>query len=154
MVSKDLKSWAETVAVDPSEVLALPEVARAAVKGKAGVNPKVIVMNPSLSTSYGALNHEELKGKNWSALFKDSKGAIRKAMSDGTFVAAAKIDKIEGGKVEKWQSSAGTQIEAKLVAIEDDETFVFEMANGRTIRTTTAQLSAESVQRAKSLVKE
>lgn len=154
MVSKDLKSWAETVAVDPSEILALPEFARAAVKSKVGVTPKVIVMNPTLSATYGALNHEELKGKNWSALFKDSKAGIRKAMSDGSFVPAAKVDKIEGNKIEKWQSSAGSEIEAKLVAIEDDETFVFEMANGRTIRTTAAQLSPESVKRAKSLVKE
>lgn len=142
------------MAVDPSEILALPEFARGAVKGKVGVTPKVIVMNPTLSATYGALNHEELKGKNWASIFKEPRGAIRKAITDGTFVAAAKVDKIEGGKVEKWQSSVDTEIEARLVAIEDNEVFVFEMASGRTIRTTAAQLSPESVKRAKSLVKE
>ncbi|MDQ8189139.1 hypothetical protein [Roseibacillus persicicus] len=153
-MSKEVLGWSQAVAVDPSEVLALPASVRAVVKGKAGVTPKVFVMNPSLSESFGAYNHEELLGKNWSAIFKDAKAGVRSAMSEGTFIQAGKVVKIPDAKIEKWQSAAGSAIEAKLVAIEDDATFVFETAAGKTIRTTADKLSEESVTRAKALATE
>ena len=46
----------------------------------------------------------------------------------GLLSKAGKVVKVSDSKVEKWQSAAGTAIEAKLVAIEDDEVFVFETA--------------------------
>lgn len=76
---------------------------------------------------------------------------MRAAVSAGTFVQAGKVVTIEDSKVEKWQSAAGSAIEAKLVAIEDDSVFVFETAAGKTIRTTADKLSKESVKRAQGL---
>ena len=154
LVSKDVLSWSQPVAVDPSEVLALPSEVRTVIKSKVGVTPKVFVMNPGLTKSYGNFNYEELKGRQWSTIFKEAKGGVRSALTAGTFVEAAKVVKIEDSKVEKWQSAAGSAIEAKLVAIEDDTTFVFETAAGKTIRTTADKLSKESVTRAKALAEE
>ena len=153
-MSKDVLGWSQPVAIDPSEVLALPSEVRTLIKGKVGVTPKVFVMNPTLTQSYGEFNYEELKGRNWSNIFKDAKGAVRKASSAGTFVEAGKVVKISDSKVEKWQSAAGSAIEAKLVAVEDDEVFVFETAAGKTIRATADKLSKESVKRAKALAEE
>lgn len=124
------------------------------IKSKVGVTPKIFVMNPSLTESYGEFNYEELKGRNWSNIFKEAKGAVRVAVSGGTFVKAGKVVKIADSKVEKWQSAAGSAIEAKLVSIEDDEVFVFETAAGKTIRATADKLSKESVKRAQALATE
>ena len=143
--------WSQAVAIDPSEVLALPSEARTVVKGKTGTTPKVFVLNPQLTESYGELNYEELKGRNWSTIFKKAKGAVRSAVTSGTFVKAGKVVKIENSKVEAWESAAGSAIEAKLVAIEDDEVFVFETAAGKTIRATADKLSKDSVKRAQAL---
>lgn len=145
-------SWSQPVAIDPSEVLALPDEARNLVKGKIGVTPKVFVMNPGLTENYGAFNHEELKGKNWSNIFKEAKGAVRSAQTKGTFVQAAQVVKIADSKVEKWQSAAGSALEAKLVAVEDDATVVFEMASGKIIRTTIDKLSEDSKKRVQELL--
>lgn len=153
-MSKEVLKWSQVVAVDPTDVLALPDEVREVVKGKLGVTPKVFVMNPSLTTSYGEFNHEELKGRNWPTIFKKAKAGVGSAVSKGTFIEAGKIVKVEGSTVEKWQSSAGSTIEAKLVAIEDDVVFVFETAAGKTLRATASQLSEESVARAKKLAEE
>ena len=153
MVSKDVLSWSQPVAVDPSEVLALPEAARDIVKAKVGVNPRVFVLNPSMGESYGAFSHEELQEKNFQKIFGAAKGAVRKAIAGGSFIPAAKVVKVKDTQVEKWQSAAGTAIEAKLVAVEDDEVFVFETAAGKTIRATADKLSEASVSRVRELMK-
>lgn len=154
MVSKEVLSWSQAVAVDPSEVLALPSEAREVVKGKPGVTPKVFVMNPALTKSYGSFDHAELKGKNWAAIFRKARAAVSAAVADGSFAPAGTVAKVEGAEVEEWKSAAGSTIKAKLVAVEDDSVFVFETANGKTIRTTADKLSEASVKRARELVGE
>ena len=150
-MSKEVLSWSQAVAIDPSEVLALPSEARSVIKSKVGVTPKVFVMNPGLTESYGAYNHEELKGKNWNGIFKTAKGAVGTAKSAGTFIQAAKVVKIENSQIEKWQSAAGSALEAKLMAIEDDSNLVFETASGKIIRTSIDKLSKDSQARVKAL---
>lgn len=154
MVSKDVLSWSQPVAIDPSEVLALPTAARDIVKAKVGSNPRVFILNPSLGESYGAFDHEVLKEKNFKKIFGEAKGAMRKAIAGGTFIPPGKVVKVAGSQVEKWQSSAGTAIEAKLVAVEDDRIFVFETSAGKTIRTTADKLSEDSVKKARGLIAE
>lgn len=154
MVSKDVLKWSHTIAVDPSEVLALPEKAREIVKGKAGVTPKIFIMNPGLTESYGEFNHSELSKKDWGNLFKEAKGAVRTAVSAGTFAPAEEVVTIATASIETWESAAGTAIEAKLVAVEDDTVFVFETPSGKTIRATADKLSEASVKRAQALAKE
>lgn len=153
-MSKEVLAWSHPVAVDPSEVLALPSEARDIVKTKAGVTPKVFVMNPGLTKSYGGFNHGELKEKNWKDIFKAAKAGVQTAVSEGSFAPAGKVVNIENSQVETWQSAAGTAIEAKLVTVEDDSVFVFETASGKTIRATADKLSAESVERARDLAAE
>lgn len=154
MVSKEALKWAKTVAVEPSEILALPGKLPALIKGKAGAEPKVIVMNPSLTESYGVFNHEELMSKKWNAIFKEPKAGIRSAITAGSFVKPDKVVEISGSEVEGWESSAGTEMKAQLVAIEDDVVFVFKTEAGKTIRAKASQLSKKSVERAKALAKE
>ncbi|MBK1833699.1 hypothetical protein JIN78_06455 [Roseibacillus ishigakijimensis] len=129
----------------------MPEGAREVVKAKSGVTPKVFVMNPDLTASFGEFSHSEMTSKNWNTIFKDAKTAVGTAVRDGSFLKAAEVVTITGSALEKWESSAGTAIEAKLVAIEDESVFVFETAAGKTIRASADQLSEASVARAKAL---
>lgn len=153
VVAKELIGWAETVAVDPSEILALPSSLRNAVRGKPGATPKVVLLNPQGTQVYGVYNHEEMKSRKWKELFGDAQKAMAKDQAAGTFVKADKIVNIEGATLDDWESSAGTAIKAKLTSIEDDSVFVFELAGGRVIRTNAEQLSADSVKKALALTK-
>lgn len=153
-MSKEALKWSKTVAIEPSEILALPDEARDIVKAKVGVTPKVFVMNPSLTASYGEFDHEELKGKNWTEIFKKAKASVRTAISDGSFVEPKNVVKLTDTEVESWTSNGGSELKAKLVAVEDDSVFVFETAAGKTIRASTAQLSEDSVERARKLAAE
>ncbi len=154
MVSQDVLKWSVPVTLDPSEVLALPAAARDVVRAKPGVTPKVFVMNPALTESYGQFDHPELKGKNWNAIFKEAKEGVKSAKTAGSFIPAGEVVTIADSTIEKWQSAAGSTIEAKLVAVEDQTTFVFETASGKVIRTTGDKLSEESVQRAQKLAEQ
>ncbi|OUV12761.1 MAG: hypothetical protein CBC46_07845, partial [Verrucomicrobiaceae bacterium TMED86] len=60
-----------------------------------------------------------------------------------------KIVKVDGGRVEEWTSSKGTAIKARLVGIENDKVYLFETDKGAKIRATAAQLSKESVAKAR-----
>ncbi|MDP0491159.1 MAG: hypothetical protein Q7Q71_08950 [Verrucomicrobiota bacterium JB023] len=153
MVSKHLVGWAETVAVDESEVIALPGEVRDALREVGGITPKVILMNPGLTANYGGFSHQEMTGKNWSIIFREARGAISQAKREGSFLDSASLVKVEDSQIEKWTSAAGSVIEAKLVAV-DGEVFVFETSAGKTIRAAADKLSEESVQRARSLAEE
>jgi hypothetical protein len=61
------------------------------------------------------------------------------------------VIKVQSGKVENWKSSAGSEIKAKLVAIEDEKTYLFVTEAGKTIRATAAQLDETSVAKARKL---
>lgn len=153
MVAKELVGWAETVAVDPSEILALPGTARDAVRRKVGATPKVVLLNPQGTQVYGVFNHDEMKTRKWKTLFGEAKRAMAKDQAAGTFIQAEKVVVVEGAQLDTWESSAGTAIKARLSAVEDDAVFVFELQDGRIIRTSAEQLSPASVKKALELAK-
>lgn len=97
-----------------------------------------------------------MKSQKYGEIFKTARDQIRKAQKDGTFKNGGKepvVVKVEGTEVETWKSSAGTEIKAKLVGIEDDSIYLFETAAGKTIRATAKQLDSTSVAKARKLAK-
>ena len=155
--SNAVLSFSKSVVVDISETGALPATVKAEFQRGGAAVPIVIFTDPGLKNTYGRFSHAEMKKQNYGAIFSDARSAVSKAIKDGTFSFGEgnepKIVKIEGTEIEAWTSSKGTEIKAKLVAIEDDKIFIFETAAGKTIRATAAQLSKESVAKAQKLAK-
>jgi hypothetical protein len=143
--------FSKSVVVDISETAGLPPLIKNAYRTGGASIPIVIFADPGIEKIYGRYDHPAMKKQNYAAIFKEAKDSIRKAQSDGTFATgpAPVVLKVEGGKIESWKSSAGTEINAKLVGIEDNTTYLFETKAGKTFRATAAQLAKESVAKAR-----
>ena len=153
--SKAVLGFSKSVIVDTSESAALPSLVKNAYRTGGASIPIVIFTDPGMTKIYGTYNHPKMKGQNYGQIFADTKDKIRASLREGTFdlgAAAPKLAKTKGAKVEDWISSKGTTIKAKLVGIEDDKIFLFETEAGKAIRATAAQLSKESVEKAKKMV--
>ena len=151
--SKAVLSFSQSVIVDTGESAALPPLVKDAyLRGGASI-PIVIFTDPGVTQIYGSYNHPAMESQKYGTIFRDAKAKIRKSIKEGTFALGKgnepKIVKVEGGKVEAWTSSKGTAIKAKLVGIENDKFYLFETDKGAKIRATAAQLSKESVAKAR-----
>ena len=173
--AKAIKSEGEGVVVDTSETGQLPDVVAQAFRSVGGSLPTVIFADPAMKNVYGSFGHSQLKSQDYRAVFRDTKRKIREAVKDGSFetdlsgakeevagneaegdagdedaVPAGRI-MVEESELEMWRSAKGSQITAKLVAVEGEDTFIFETAAGKEIRVTAAQLSVESMQKARKM---
>ena len=151
--SKAVLGFSQSIVVDTGEAIALPALVKDAYqKGGASI-PIVIFTDPGVTQIYGSYNHPAMESQQYGTIFREAKAKIRKSINDGTFALGEgnepKIVKVEGTNVEEWTSSKGTAIKAKLVGIEDDKVFLFESDKGAKIRATAAQLSKESVAKAR-----
>lgn len=136
--------------------------------------PIVVLADPGLKKVYGAFNHATLRNQDYRGIFRDTKEEVREAVKAGTFskdLAAAEAPpatetaddfkpesvesegllKVDNPQFEKWTSSTGSEILAKLVGVQDEITFIFETKAGKTVRVTTDKLSAETVRRGREL---
>ena len=151
--SKAVLSFSQSVVVDTGEKFALPQLVKDAYEKGGSSIPIVIFTDPGVTQIYGSYNHPAMKSQQYGTIFRDVKTKIRKSINDGTFALGdgnePKIVKVEGSKVEEWTSSKGTAIKAKLVGIENDKVYLFETDKGAKIRATAAQLSKESVAKAR-----
>jgi len=151
--SKAVLGFSQSVVVDTGEKYGLPKLVKDAYEKGGSSIPIVIFTDPGMTQIYGSYNHPAMKSQQYGTIFKDAKSKIRKSINDGTFVLGdgnePKVVKVEGGKVEEWTSSKGTAIKAKLVGIEDDKVYLFETDKGARIRATAAQLSKESIAKAR-----
>jgi hypothetical protein len=150
--SKAVLSFSKSIVVDVSETAGLPALIKNAYRTGGASIPIVILVDPGLKTIYGRFDHPAMKSQKYGDIFKKAKDSIAKAKRAGTFAIGGKapvVVKVAGGKVEKWTSSAGTEIKAKLVGIEDDSTYIFETEAGKTFRASAEQLDKESVARAR-----
>ena len=159
---------------DKGDQSKLPKIVSEAYRGAGGAFPIVVFADPGLKKVYGSFGHAALKGQDYRAIFRDTKASVRDAIKAGTFskdLAAAGdapkpaagddgepaaddpvgIVKVENGTFQDWTSAKGSKINAKLVAVEGDSTFVFETKAGKTIRASAAHLSNETVKRAREL---
>ena len=155
--SKAVLSFSKSVIVDVSETAALPDLVKEAYRRGGAAVPIIIFTDPGITTIYGSYNHPQMKTQRYGEIFQDTKTNIRTAMKDGTFSLGGttlKVAKTKNAKVEDWISSKGTTIKAKLVGIEDEKIFLFETEAGKTIRATLAQLSKESIKKAKMMVRD
>ncbi len=155
--SKAVLSFSQSVVVDVSETVALPALVKNAYRTGGASIPIVIFTDPAMTKIYGRYDHPGMETQKYDTIFKDTKTEIRTALKEGGFDLgefAPKVAKTKDAKVEDWISSKGTTIKAKLVGIEDEKIFLFETAAGKTIRATSAQLSKESIEKAKQMVKD
>ncbi len=150
--SKAVLKFAKSVTVDTSETVALPALVKKAYRTGGASIPIVILVDPGMKKIYGTFNHPKMKTQKYGEIFKQAREDIRKAKKGGTFDLgenAPVIVKVEDSVMSEWQSSKGSVIKAKLVGVEDDKIYLFETANGKTIRATAAQLNADSVKKAR-----
>ena len=150
--SKAVLSFSKSVVVDVSETPGLPDLVKTSYRTGGASVPIVILVDPGLETIYGRFDHPAMKTQKYDTIFKEAKDNITKAKTAGTFSDGGKapvIAKVEGAKMDSWKSSAGTEIKAKLIGVEDDTTYLFETADGKTLRATAAQLDKESVAKAR-----
>lgn len=152
--SKAVLGFSKSVVVDISETPGLPDLVKNAYRTGGASIPIVILTDPGMTKIYGRFDHPGMKTQKYGEIFKEARDSISKAQKEGTFiqgVAAPVVVKVEGGKIESWKSSAGTEIKAKLIGIEDDTTYLFETEAGKTLRATATQLDQDSVTRARKL---
>ncbi len=150
--SKALLSFSKNIIVDVSETAGLPDLIKNSYRTGGASIPIVIITDPAIQKIYGRFDHPAMKSQKYDLLFKDLKADISEAQNQGTFFSgqnAPKILKVANGTLQNWQSSAGTQIKAKLIGIEDDSIYLFETEAGKTIRATAQQLAPESVTKAR-----
>ena len=152
--SKAVLGFSKSVIVDISETPGLPDLIKNAYRTGGASIPIVILTDPGMTKIYGRFDHPAMKTQKYGEIFKEARENINKAKQNGTFAKGGKapvIVKVENSKMENWKSSAGTEIKAKLTGIEDNTTYIFETAAGKTLRATAAQLDKTSVARARKL---
>lgn len=150
--SKAVLSFSKSIVVDTGETAGLPDLVKNAYRRGGASIPIVIFVDPGMKNIYGTFNHPAMKSQKYGEIFKEARDNIRKAQQAGTFALTDKepvIVKVEKAQVESWKSAQGTEIKAKLIGVEDDTTYIFETAEGKTIRATAAQLDKESVAKAR-----
>jgi hypothetical protein len=150
--SKAVLSFSKSIVVDVSETIGLPDLVKNSYRTGGASIPIVILVDPGLEKIYGRFDHPAMKTQKYKTIFKEAKDSISKAQTEGTFATGGKapvIVKVEGGKVETWKSSAGSEIKAKLVGVEDDTTYIFETEAGKTFRASADQLDRESIAKAR-----
>ena len=154
-----------------------PEIMKA-YRTAGGSLPIVVLSDPAMTKVYGTYSHAKLKGQDYRTIFRDAKRAVSADIKADTFntnlgekvveekpAAPSKsesksspasapqkdIIKIENPEMRSWKSSRGATIEAKLIGVEDKETFVLVTSAGKTIRVTEDKLSLQSLNEAKKL---
>lgn len=150
--SKAVLGFSKSIIVDVSETAGLPELIKNAYRTGGASIPIVIFTDPGVTKIFGRYDHPAMKTQKYGTVFKPARDGVAKAKKEGTFADGGKpavITKVEGGKLESWKSSAGTEIKAKLVGIEDDKIYLFVTEAGKSIRATAAQLDKTSVARAR-----
>jgi len=151
--SKAVLSFSKSIVVDTSESSSLPPAVKEAyLKGGASI-PIVILTDPAMENIFGTFNHPQMESQKYDSIFRDARSKIKKSLKNGTFALGKgnepKIVPVENSAVETWISSKGSEIEAKLVGIENDQIYLFETPSGKKIRATSAQLSPKSVKKAR-----
>ncbi|MDB4684850.1 hypothetical protein OAF68_04200 [Akkermansiaceae bacterium] len=152
--SKAVLGFSKSIVVDVSETAGLPALIKNAYRTGGASIPIVIFTDPGVTQIFGRYDHPAMKSQKYGTIFKPARDGVAKAKKDGNFSGGGKpvvVIKVQGGKVESWNSSAGTEIKAKLVAIEDEKTYLFVTEAGKKIRATAAQLDETSVTKARKL---
>jgi hypothetical protein len=164
---KKLRSIGPVVFVDYSkkvrEDLKLPAEVKAFFgKVSGGIIPKVAIISPDLKRCFGVYDYRVLKSQEYGKIFNEAKKKIKEAKKAGELSFTGKelkkekiagVVAIDGTEVEIWQSKQGKEIKAKLIRVEHGELFVLETSEGKTIKVKLNQLSLESADRAKALLK-
>lgn len=169
---KENRSTGKIVIIDTEkpDLQNLPQNVQTAFGGKGNIWPKIVLTDPAMTKIYGAFSYEELKPQEYRSLFRAARRAFDADADSGALVAPgqAKPEEPAHGKTasgeagnsgfeptdyESWQSTAGSAIEARLVAIDGRGRFVFETRDGKKIPVAPSQLQLESRQRAESAAK-
>lgn len=150
--SKAVLGFSKSIVVDLSETPALPDKIKTVYRTGGASVPIVIFADPGMSQTFGRFDHPAMKTQKYGEIFKPARDLISKAQKEGTFANGGKAPvmvKVANGEIETWKSAAGTEIKAKLIGVEDDAIYVFETADGKTIRANAKQLDATSVAKAR-----
>ena len=166
---KDNRSTGKIVIVDTTkgDLQQLPKNIQDSFGAKGNFWPKMVITDPAMSKIYGAYSYTELKPQEYRKLFRDAVRDFKKDAKAGTLTPAGgnpaeddassdekdtdakePLTAFEPTDYEEWQSSKGTTIEARLIAIDEEGRFVFENRQGRKIPVKPTQLDEPSRRRA------
>lgn len=153
--SKTLAQSSQLVIVDTAETAGLPKKIRDSYRSGGIALPIVIFADPGLVNIFGRYDYTTMKPQEYPRIFQATTTSIKTAKEDGSFSLgdfAPQLLKVTDPQLASWKSSRGSEIRAKLIGIEDNETFIFERPDGSQIRATSKQLDPESVAKGRKLV--
>lgn len=168
---KETRTWSVVLFVDSSdkkEFQKLPPKLKTKVSKLSGKYiPKIHFTSADLSQDFGSFHHEQMRSQNFRDLFREPKKKIREAKKEGLLNSTSEqADEpstegekdstvtIENPTLSDWKSAKGSIIKAKLLRIEEQETYVFQTASGKTLRVKKEQLDANSIKKAQQLITE
>lgn len=145
------------------DVAKAPKAIQSSLASLGGSLPQVVVASADGGKVYGSFNHEVLKARNFSAIFREAKKAMREdaknsspgrnggVASTGDPKAQAKSAGVtvedEGVPYQWWTSTHGSRIEARLEHVGADSV-TLRARNGREIKIEKHQLDAASLAQA------
>ena len=163
---KENRSTGKIVLVDCTKqtIRELPLNVQKAFESAGKFWPKVVMTDAAMSKVYAFYSYEQLKPQEYRSLFRDGRRCLAKDVDAGILpepgkaaVAEADKDKDGGGfepsGYEQWKSAQGSNIEARLVDVDDQGRYVFETRAGKRIPVAPEQLDPDSVARAKEIAK-
>lgn len=150
-----------------SETGQLPDSVKNAFRAiKENTIPSVYITSADLTQDFGSFSYSKMKPQDFSKLFRDPKKKIREAKkagflsSTGIKVKAVEaqanpdVITIKNPQLETWETAKGTKVNAMLVSVIKDETYVFKTDKGKKIEAKLVHLSSESQLKLKKLLKE
>lgn len=168
---KETRTWSVVLFVDSAnkkEFQKLPPKLKTKVSNLSGKYiPKIHFTSADLSQDFGSFHHTQMRSQNFRDLFRETKKKVREAKKEGLLSStSAKADEpntdedtdsivtIENPSLSDWKSAKGSTIKAKLLRIEEQETYVFQTASGKTLKVKKEQLDVSSIEKAQQLVAE
>ena len=150
----------------------LPENVQSAFAAGGNTWPIVVMTDPAMSKVYATYPYAKLKPQDYRSIFRDGRRAHGKdadadilpapgeaapdkpADDDATAVADDdEMGDFEPSGFESWRSTAGSVIEARLVAVDSKGNFVFETRAGKRIPVGPDKLDLASREKAKAVIK-
>lgn len=174
-VCEDSRSTGTIVIVDCTKehLSQLPRPIKKAFTDRGEYWPKVVITDAAMSRVFGSYSYQQLKPKDFRSLFRDAKRDFKEASNAGELpeLVEAEEDKetsksetsnrnesaessFEPSEFQQWTSAQGNKIDARLVAMDDNNHYVFETRDKKKIKILLVQLSEESQAKAREVTGE
>lgn len=167
-VCEDSRSIGTVVIVDSSkkDLYQLPDPIQKAFADQGTYWPKVVITDAAMTRVFGSYSYQEMKPKEFRSLFRDAKRDFKEASNAGELPALGEEkgtesdssnevgsaeSSFEPSEFQQWTSAKGNKIEARLIAVDENNHYVFETQTKKKIKILLVQLSEESQAKAREI---